>query len=304
MNVPFSASAAASRPLKFGSIAALGWVPGLLLLAGATVTAIQIRKWLADQREAAEAWTRLARARIPLAERLDPATLAGLPEPARRLFTYSILPGARLGAVVELRMEGELSLGTRNDPKYRPMRADQVLAPPHGLVWRVKVGRGLARVSGSDGMVPERSWTRFWLMRLIPVVRAGGDPDHLRSSFGRVVAEAAFWAPAFLLPRAGVSWSALDADTARATVTHAALTQEVDIRVDPDGRPLWVSMLRWTNANTDGVFRLQPFGGELADFREVSGYRLPFRVDGGNGFGTSDYFPFYRARVLRIDVHS
>ncbi|HET8747389.1 MAG TPA: hypothetical protein VFM98_17450 [Ramlibacter sp.] len=61
-----------------------------------------------------------------------------------------------------------------------------------------------------------------------------------------------------------------------------------------------VSMPRWSDANADKVYRLQPFGGELSDFRAVSGYRLPFRVDGGNFFGTPEYFPFYRARVLEI----
>lgn len=36
--------------------------------------------------------------------------------------------------------------------------------------------------------------------------------------------------------------------------------------------------------------------------REVDGYRLPFSVDGGNFFGTEDYFPFFRARVRAIRV--
>lgn len=69
-------------------------------------------------------------------------------------------------------MEGELSLGTKQDPKYQPMRAKQILAAPHGLLWRVSAGNGAMRLSGSDGMVADRSWTRFWLLGLVPVVRA------------------------------------------------------------------------------------------------------------------------------------
>ena len=68
--------------------------------------------------------------------------------------------------------------------------------------------------------------------------------------------------------------------------------------VNADGQPDWVSIQRWSNANPQGVYREQPFGGELADFRSVQGFRVPFQVDGGNFFGTPDYFPFYRARVL------
>jgi hypothetical protein len=94
----------------------------------------------------------------------------------------------------------------------------------------------------------------------------------------------------------------VDADTARATVTHLGMSQEVDIRVDASGKPVWVRIPRWSNANPEQVFRSQPFGGEPSDFREVGGYRLPFRLDGGNFFGTDDYFPFYRARVQSITV--
>lgn len=228
--------------------------------------------------------------------------VAGLPEPARRFFLFAIEPGARLGTVVEITMEGELSLGTKQDPKYQPMRAEQLLAAPHGLVWRVRTGSGAMRAEGSDGMVGNRSWTRFRLLALVPLARAGGDIDHLRSSFGRVVAEAAFWSPAALLPRDGVEWTALDADTARATVTYRGMRQHVDIRVDAKGQPLWVRMPRWSNANPEGVYREQPFGGEVSDFRSVQGFRVPFRVDGGNFFGTPDYFPFYRARVVAVRV--
>jgi hypothetical protein len=78
------------------------------------------------------------------------------------------------------------------------------------------------------------------------------------------------------------------------------MSQEVDIRLDAKGQPQWVSMPRWTNASPEGTFRLQPFGGELSDFRLVAGFRIPFRVSGGNFFGTPDYFPFYRVRVVSI----
>lgn len=271
----------------------------VLLVAGVAV-AWQVSRSAADRRDVQRAWAELERRPVRLPDRYAPDMVAALPEPARRFFRFAIQPGTPLASVVELEMTGELSLGTREAPGYQPMRARQVLAPPYGLIWDLEAGSGVMRITGSDGMVDDTSWTRFRLLRLFPVVRAGGDADHLRSAFGRVVAEAAFWSPAFLLPREGVAWSAIDADTARVTVRHGALEQSVDIRVDGNGQPVWVKMPRWTNANPEQVYRLQPFGGELADFRLVSGYRVPFRVDGGNFFGTPDYFPFYKARVTAL----
>jgi hypothetical protein len=58
--------------------------------------------------------------------------------------------------------------------------------------------------------------------------------------------------------------------------------------------------MRWSNANPEKQYRLQPFGGVLSDFREVQGYRLPFRVEAGNMFGTDDYFVFFKAEVTDI----
>jgi hypothetical protein len=179
----------------------------ITLVGAAGLAGSQYRKRIGDEKEARAAWTRLVSAAARPAGNFDPATIAHLPEPARRFFRFAIEPGARLASVVEISMEGELSLGSKQDPKYQPMRADQVLAAPHGMVWLVHAGAGASRISGSDGMVDDRSWTRFWLLGTVPVVRAGGDLDHLRSSFGRVVAEAAFWAPASLLPQAGVTWT-------------------------------------------------------------------------------------------------
>ncbi|MBC5785255.1 hypothetical protein H8N03_20075 [Ramlibacter sp. USB13] len=255
---------------------------------------------LSDRREAREARDALHAFRLPLPERFSPELVAQLPEPAQRYFLHALQPGARLAGIAELAMEGELSLGTRDDPKVQPMRARQVLAAPEGLLWEVQAGRAWMRIAGSDGMVGERSWTRLRLFGILPVVRAGGTADHLRSAFGRACAEAAIWAPASLLPQAGVRWLDAGPDTARALVTHRGMEQQVDIRVDARGQPLWVCMPRWSNANPQGVFRLQPFGGELGDFRTVEGCTVPFRVDGGNFFGTPDYFPFYRARVTGL----
>jgi hypothetical protein len=180
------------------------------------------------------------------------------------------------------------------------MRARQILAPPHGFVWLLSTGRGTMRLTGSDGLVSGRSWSRFWLLGMVPVGRAGGNADHLRSAFARAVAETMFWAPAALLPGEGVEWEAAGPDAARATLRHDGLSQAVEVTVDADGRPTQVAMARWTDANPERVYRLQPFGGYLSDFREFEGFLLPTRVEGGNMFGTGDYFPFYRVEVTDI----
>ena len=229
----------------------------------------------------------------------DPGLVADLPPAARRFFLHAIRPGTPLRGVARITMHGEIGLGAKSAPNYLAVTADQVLAPPHGFVWRVHAGLGRASLTGSDGLTDTGSWSRFWLFGLLPVMRDGGD-DHRRAAFGRLVAEAVFWSPAALLPRDGVQWSAVDDATARVELRHAGLTQAVDITVDEDGRPTQVVLQRWTNANRQKQYREQPFGGYLYDFREFDGYRLPTRVEAGNHFGTDDYFPFYKVSVDEI----
>jgi hypothetical protein len=240
-------------------------------------------------------WNRL-RALQPL----DPpgfsmSMVEGLPGPAQRYFGYTIESGTPLLRVAEIDMVGRFGLGSRDEPAYRSMLARQILAAPEGFVWSMRTRGGLP-LSGSDAA----GWTRFRLLGLIPVARLGGDPDHARSAFGRYVAEALFWTPAALLPGPGVTWAAVDEDTARVRVRHGELEQAVDVTIDAEGRPVTVCFQRWSNANPEKEYRLQPFGGSLSDFRVVEGYRLPFRVEAGNQFGTDAYFPFFLADVTAI----
>ena len=161
----------------------------LVLVIAGVMTGLQAWRW-SDNRHADQVWVGLERLGQHPASNFDPSIVENLPEPARRYFLYTIKAGTPIRTVTEILMSGEIGLGTQDRPNYLPMQAKQILAPPHGLVWNLKAGRGLMRFSGSDGFDGDTSWVRFWFLRTIPIVRAGGSTDHARAAFGRVVAEA------------------------------------------------------------------------------------------------------------------
>jgi len=228
--------------------------------------------------------------------RFTAAMVADLPEPARRFFAFAIAENTLLYTVAKLEMEGKFGMGDKIAPRYLPMRATQVLAAPHGFVWKMSGGTGAMWMSGSDSA----RWTRFWIGGLAPVARLGGTPDHTRSAFGRYVAEALFWTPAAVLPGPDVEWERLSENVARMTMRHKGLEQAVDLAVGKDGRPLHVTFMRWSDANPDKIYRLQRFGGSLSEFREFDGFLLPTHVEAGNHFGTDEYFPFFLADISQI----
>ncbi len=193
-------------------------------------------------------------------------------------------------------MAGDFAFGTQDKPGVQPMTARQVLAAPQGFVWQMSSGV----VSGSDGLSPQGSWTRFRIFGLIPVARQGFTEDHRRSAFARAVAEAVFWTPAALLPGPGITWESAGPDTARVTVRHGDLTQEVSLTLAPDGRPLSMVMPRWSNANTLKRWQIQPFGATFGRVATFQGFTVPVEVEAGNHFGTPDWFPFFRARVADL----
>jgi hypothetical protein len=264
----------------------------ILVFAGVALSAWRFLDHRAD-REAMH-WLMSMQPEQPA--RFDPGMIADLPEPARRYFLYTIKPGTPLYRVAKISMSGRFGMGTRTRPGYIPMKATQILAMPAGFIWKMRARRGLMTLSGSDS----ESWTRFWLMGLLPVARMGGNPDHTRSAFGRYVAEAVFWTPAAVLPGPGVAWEKVDTDCVRLIVRHQDLVQPVDVFVAPDGQPTRVCFDRWSDANPEKQHRLQPFGGYLSEFQTFAGFRLPTYVEAGNHFGTDQYFPFFVADVTEV----
>jgi hypothetical protein len=72
--------------------------------------------------------------------------------------------------------------------------------PPYGFIWILIIDSGLMRVPGSDALVDDRAWTRFWLLGIVQQVRPSGTTDIVRSAVGRAIDEA-LWVYASKTPR-------------------------------------------------------------------------------------------------------
>ncbi|NNF92298.1 MAG: hypothetical protein HKM96_12980 [Boseongicola sp.] len=271
----------------------------LKIIAGVlSLTVVGLAMWRAsDVLAASTAWARLAGTAAQDAGVFEPAMVADLPEAARRYFRFAIAPGTPLYSVAAIEMEGQLGLGTKDAPGYRPMRARQILAPPHGLVWRLNAGM----ISGSDAALPDNSWTRFWLFHLVPVARVGETIDHHLSAGGRVAVEALVWVPTSVLLADDVHFEAIDRDRVRVIFGENDAAQVVEMTVDNEGRATEIIVDRWSDANPEKEYRRQPFGGHLGDYRTFGGVTVPTKVEVGNLFGTEAFFPFFRAKVTSVD---
>jgi hypothetical protein len=221
-------------------------------------------------------------------EVFDPASVADLPEPARRFILWAIAPGTPLARSVELTMRGDIKLSPERDPVA--MEADQILAPPRGYIWRARTLGGLMRIRGSDRYARGEGAMLWKLFGIVPVVRAEGE-DVTRSAAGRLAMEGVLL-PSALVPGRGVVWEEVDADRARFIMTVGDETVATTLEVDPDGRPTRASASRWSDAAGPGydLFVVE-FRGELRE----GGYAIPAEVTAGWRLGADDEFRFFRA---------
>lgn len=275
----------------------------LLSLVGLLIVVAALGLWVnsRDTAQAARVWAALEAVREAEPPRYDPAMVSDLPEVVQRYFARAIDHGTPLHRMVRLQMEGSFIL----NGNAMPMRARQILAPPaQGFVWQADVGAGLMRFGGSDGYHRDgaraESWTKFWLHGLIPLARIGGTEDHARAAATRVMMEA-IWAPATLLPQFGAEWVQTGPDSAEVRFADTSGLEPMQITFDAEGTPLEVVALRWTDANPEKVYRLQPFGGRLLEMGRHGGFLIPIRVEMGNMFGTPDYAPFFLATITNAE---
>ena len=243
------------------------------------------------------AWSRLLDTASAPARRFDVADIAGLPEIAQRYFRHAIAPGTPIYSGVELEMEGTFLLGDKSKFQTYRMSARQVLRPPEQFVWVPRLRSGALTISGSDALVAGEAWTRFFLMGLIPVANVRSSPDLVRSAQFRGAIEGALWLPSTMLPESGARWEQVGPNAAR--VTLGSFSPEIVLRLtlSESGAVREVVGQRWSNANPERQFRLQPFGGTMSAEAPFQGLTIPTGISVGNHYGTEAYLPFFQARI-------
>jgi hypothetical protein len=222
----------------------------------------------------------------------DPEMVRGLPEPARRFLLGAIASGTPLAESVDLHMHGELRLSPDRDPV--PFVAEQLLAPPERFVWQARTTAGLMRVRGFDRYEEGEGEMRWKLWGLIPVVRAAG-PDVTRSAAGRLAMEAIL-VPSTLVPGRGATWEEVDGERARFRMTVGDETVSTVLEVDPHGRPVRATAMRWSERAGPGY---EPFVVELGGELRADGYTVPSRISAGWSLGEEGEFRFFEATLDR-----
>lgn len=268
----------------------LAWILVLVLGAAGLVVTVQGARFahgVAD--EARALW---AVPGTPPASRIDPTSL---PPPVRR---YVEASGALRRAPIRaarLRHVGTFVVGRR----WRPIRGVQYLSvDPPGFVWwgRIRMAPGVW-VDGLDRSVAGEGNMRIVAASTWTLADLRG-PELDQGALLRLLGELT-WIPSALVDPRHVTWVPVDARTARAVLRVGGRAVEATFHFGEDGLPERFTAERYRDVGGRGV--LTPFTGRCADYREVEGVRVPFRVEAAWTIEGREQ-PYARWEVERIDL--
>ena len=269
--------------------------PLLVSLSGAAalgLVALGARR-LASDRRARGLDAELVAGSTPLAT-FSGAHLEGLPEPAQRYLRHAIAPGTPLAPAVRLWMEGSMR-PSPTSPRT-DLTAVETLAPRRGFVWTARARMNGLPVRVRDHYASGDGGVEVVALGLVPIPLASG-PDVVRSSRGRLIAEAV-WCPTALV-HPSVQWEAAGADLARFTLAVDGEAVAVTLHLDASGRVLEVTLDRWGDAD-GGPARPIPYGFRAEAEATFGGVTIPTRLVGGWFYGTDRFDP---AGAARFTVH-
>ena len=240
--------------------------------------------------------TAMEDAHAGVVERYDPGQLADAPAPVRRYFAFAVAPGQHALRRARLEHTGELA----SEPdRWKPFSSvQQVTTGPPGFVWdaRIPMAPLPFGVRVRDSYVRGVGSMRAALGALVPLGGQQGTPEIAASALWRFLAEAV-WLPTALLPSEHLTWTAVDDDTVRATLTDHGATAVADFHFGPRGEVVRVSGMRYRAVGDAQV--LTATAGWHREYSRIGGMMIPTEGEIAWLLPEGPH-AYWRARLARI----
>lgn len=270
----------------------IGILLGLTLVAGA----VAIGDWRFQRRVDGETRALLAGARVSEPRVVTARDVEHLPPPVRRWLEVSGAVGRPMAATVRLTQRGEMRAGA--DKAWMPVSAEQTFTvDPPGFVWRVRAKMKGLPITGRDRFADGRGHMLIKVASLVPVADATG-PEVDQGTLLRFLGEIIWFPSAALSP--AITWQAIDATSARATMAFAGVTASAVFGFDDRGRFNRLTADRYMSA--PGGSRLEKWVIPITEWRVVRGIEMPVRGNAIWKLAEGD-FDYYRWEILDVEAN-
>jgi hypothetical protein len=220
------------------------------------------------------------------------ADLAALPDPVRRWLRWAGVVGTARPAVVRLTQEGRFRQG--EDQGWMPFTAEEVYTTnPPGFLWstRMRMAPGLSIV-GRDRYAEGRGSIEMRLLGVVTVAEASGERLD-QGALLRYLNETMWFPAAVLSP--SITWEAVDARSARATMSHAGITASAVFVFDDEGRRVDMIAERY-DLGSDWV---QTWSTPITAYGEFNGISIPTEGTGVWKYESGD-FAYIELRITGV----
>lgn len=265
------------------------------ILAGVAVVAalaVVMGRVIFDRRISGEIDELLARSRDARPAVVTEADLAGLPEPVQRWLRYSQVVGRERPVTVRLKQTGQFRMGEERG--WMPFTAEEYFTTdPPGFVWVATFKMApLLYIAGRDRYADGMGSINMRLLSLIPVAdKSGGGLN--QGALLRYLNEMMWFPAAALSPY--ITWEAIDAKSARATMSYAGMTASGTFVFDEQGRLTDMTAERYNDAKG----RLLPWSTPIAGYGEFGGVRVPIEGEGKWKYESGD-FTYIRLKITDV----
>lgn len=221
--------------------------------------------------------------------------LARLPEPVQRWLRHAQVVGKAVPFAVRLEQQGEFRMS--EDRGWMPFEAVQYYTTnPPGFVWSVTMHMSKwLTVTGRDKYFAGTGDIEMRVLSLIPVARKrGGGLD--QGAMLRFLNETMWFPAAALSPY--LSWEAIDANSARATMCFEGTNASAVFMFDDLGRLVNVVAERYNDQRGS----LETWSTPITAYGEFGGLRVPVEGEGIWKYDSGD-FSYIRLRITEIDYN-
>lgn len=252
------------------------WTPLLFVVSGVVAVGllIYVRRNRLDRKNESVV-TNLRTAVESLAGRVvRTSDLAGLPAPVRRYLSHVLRNEQSLVQTVRLKQTGTFRSGEATSSWHAFTATQHVTVRPPGFVWdaTIRMMPGLSvRVLDAYADGQGKLWAR--LGGVVPVADPTPGPALDEGELLRYLAEAPLY-PTALLPGMGVTWTPINAQSARATLTHGRTTASLVFHVNDRNEVERVTGKRPFLAD-DGTYVDRPWKGTWRNYEQRDGLRAP-----------------------------
>jgi hypothetical protein len=233
----------------------------------------------------------LTDARVSPSAIIEPHVIETLPAPVQRWLRYSRVVGARTPTTVRLRQQGQFDLGRG----WMPFDAEQYFTiDPPGFVWRASFQMApMVSVVGRDQYRAGIASIDMRIVSLLPVARkAGGGLN--QGDLLRLLGEMQ-WFPGATLSEY-VTWEAIDAKAARATMSYGGISAAMTFVFADDGRLVEERAIRYNDAQG----RNETWVNRNDADREFGGLLVPSAGEARWEYATGA-FPYIRWTITSIE---